>query len=499
MTFTKLSAGVRQFLIDLKIKKIDIPVLSIIFFLGIYILNPSNYVIILFFTILFFLYNMSIRNVRVSLFLIFIISLSIITGKTYSIQLLPQGSVNIDQAPSGIFLWLTISYSHIITYLMVLIVLLDLFKKKTDIRRIYPMDIAVICYFFSILISNLLYSDMPEISSIETFFLSSIPISYFYLKIYQKYIFAYKNVIFLLICSVVISQSVISGMQYINKSPLGKTIEYEKNLQTVGDTAEQSPFSFRPLGTFGHANQLATYLAFCLPIALALLLQKKTFLTITGVCFGTFAILLSLSRSSWLGLTAALVFFIYTVYIYNHRFRRSLLFFWNHLLFTWQTTVVTLIMLIISTFYMAPRLEQSLYTFNTTEGGLYIRLEQIKNSIQLIQMHPLFGVGSDMNIIKGLEIDPNGVMYIFPSVVHNWFLFVTVENGIITLLILLSIFTILFVRSEKDITQKKKDNQNLLRIGVLSGIISCTVMGLFQPYMPLTLIILYGSLVQERI
>lgn len=454
--------------------QITIFIITILFYAGIWFLNPSNKAILVMFAFFIGTLFAILRHVRLSLLFGYITSCVILTGKTYEIQLIPEGIFPLDWWPNGYLVKFIITPAHVIGALMILWMFFVFVRKKGYQRvSVSVIDILVFGYFFWVLISSLFGSGQPEISLIGVLLFLNNLVAYTFIRIEKLTQSAVASIV-TIIMAIVLFESLIAGLQLVNHSPIGKTVESQLLLEDFGEAVDEISFRFRPVGTYPHANELGLALVFFMSILAAWFYVTKSKLPYIAYGAGLFTVIATLSRSSWLALFFSTILIVANFrnqlpralfsYIYRYRYLLLLL------------GIISVVVFIV------PRVERSLYSFMETGGGGYIRKLQFENALTLIGLHPLFGVGAGMNVPEGLALDRFGILASFPASVHNLYLLIAVENGIPGLLIFLLIVVMFFLRNR--IVYKSNPSYNKsLTIGSNAAITAILVVGIFQPFM----------------
>jgi hypothetical protein len=196
----------------------------------------------------------------------------------------------------------------------------------------------------------------------------------------------------------------------------------------TGDTA------IRVGGTFGHANQFARFLGLVLPLALAVMIasEKKRHRLLAGAALliGGGALVATLSRAAWIGVAAgsALVFIFMLM---RPALRPRAL----------QSLKVVLLLLI-------PFVLINLNTFiarftSTDEGSFATREPMARIAMKIIQDHPL-GIGFGNYRLWLPQYGDPAIPFTFQAKVHNMYLLIAAELGIISLIVFLSILAVVF-------------------------------------------------------
>ena len=448
---------------------------SYVFFTALWTLNPNNYIIAVSFLLLIIIYNIKIKNLKLSLLLTYLASSVILTGKSYPIQLVPKGILPLEIYPFGYFVRFTITPSSILAVLMFLIILRDLINSRINHTKLTPFEILLIIYFLWTVVADYFGSGIPEFSVLFSILSLTIPILYFYIKLYVKQKNTFIKIIIYLLSAIVIFESLIATQQFLAKSPIGKTLEYQQGIEHFGNTVDEIQFTFRPVGTFGHANEFGIWMSSYLIIIILYSLIKQNYILSIASVMGIVALVTTLSRSAWMGFLIGILLSLFILEKLKKidvskkikKYLPWLIFLGVPLFF----------------FFIFPRLEKSFYTFS--QGGGYFRKIQIQRAAELIKKNYIFGVGSFRSVPEGLKItsvkDPN---FSILSDVHNWYISSVVEHGIPSVLLFLPILYLYF---NKLFSNK---NISMIKLGLAAGVISTLMSALFQPYINLQIIIL---------
>jgi hypothetical protein len=456
--------------------------ITLVFYLLLWLVNPGNKIIALAFVLLIFIYYHRVRDIKVSLLFAYLASSIIFTGKRYLIELIPPGVFSEEVFPQGHVLFLVISPQQILLLLMGLFLIRD--NVKFGMKKIYynKWDIFLLLFFIWVIFSDLVASIHPEVSLLFSVFSINLLILYFYLKSYtSKNNFNFLPILLSLFASLVIFESIISFQQLIASSPINKNIEAQIDIEYFGHTPDEPQFRFRPVGTFQHANMLGMWLSFWVSVLFSYLFKKQNNLLFTSFIFGIISLVFTLSRSSWLGVGISFMFMLW-LFEKVKKIKAPAI-------FTKHVFLLLILSLVLFIFFVFPRAEKSIYTF--IEGGGYLRQLQIQDTLTLIIKNPVFGVGTNMNVLAGYFESPSSVFSSVALAVHNKYLLITVEQGIPALVFFLSFLTYLFRKNIVIAFQQKLLNVlSYVRIGFLGGILALIIVGLFQPFMGENLILL---------
>lgn len=190
-------------------------------------------------------------------------------------------------------------------------------------------------------------------------------------------------------------------------------------------------------GLQGHPNAFATYLTMTLPFCLFFLesAQRKTTRVASFVlfCSGCIVLLATKSRGAWLGFgVSALCAFILFIF----RAKRV------HIRRFGVITVVIISLLvggIISKDVIKKRF------FNDDKGSVASRVPMMIDALEVIKNNPFIGIGLNNYSLVISKYDITGIHKEWVAMpVHNLFLLIAAETGIISLLVFIFFWAIIF-------------------------------------------------------
>lgn len=456
--------------------------LSLLALMLLWFLNPTNKLIVVVLFLLCLVLWLKSKDLRSSLIATFLISSVLFIGKTHYLKLLDidfQMFPELKQLyPNGIVASITISAIHLVSFFMAWVLVRDLLLKKIRLN-LKVFDSLLLLFFMSSVMSSLFFSKRIYLSLYYSFSILPVLIFHFFLKFYGKGKFL---LIYSVITILILFEGYISIAQFIISSPLGKNIELEKFASQYGQGADESYFTFRPIGTFIHANDLATFVSLFLPLIMALLILKFEKLSLSAFISSVIIILLSLSRSVWFGLTLSLLYFFYKI---EYQLKVDIL-------PKFANKIIIFSIIFLPFFiYATPRIAK-ISSILQRSGGLKLRIEQSSEILALFKTSPLLGVGPGMSVISSIERSKNSIFTSFPVAIHNFYLLTLVEGGLFGLFLLLSLIyfslkSMLFKVDEANLIKNR-----LKLYGLISGIFIIIIVAFFQPFFFFThLILLY--------
>jgi len=312
-----------------------------------------------------------------------------------------------------------------------------------------------------------------------------------------KYIF--QTLYFQLFVSLLF-QIIIIFFQMIKSSELGLFIE--QYITIFGDNKDTLNllYKFRPFGISPHPNLMAYQFLdmFGCFVLLHVMYMKKNsenkYLFIL-LCLTFISILFSQSRAAYL---ASLCIYIPLIWYYRKKLKQWIAYGFSKVFIhtlVLAKYIFSIVCVVIFMFIVFPRVQD--ITSIGASAGWNFRKEFNKEAFELIVQHPLLGVGPGMFVAGNLQTHPFGINYSFPYEVHNNFLLLMAEFGMVAFLCyLLGIMSLL-----RAMAPFKK-----IAFFVWCVILSLIIVGFFHALertLPLTILILmiipfYGNNVKKN-
>lgn len=287
---------------------------------------------------------------------------------------------------------------------------------------------------------------------------------------FQKY--ELKNII-LLFSAGVVFESLLTVFQYLKQASLDNIFywfgERTFNLLTPGiSNASLNGFLIlRPYGTFSHPNVLAGYLLIAMAIVVSntknnISKIRKSFYYLT-IIIGTVGLFLTLSRIAiliWL-IVFGSWFAVKICMKLKTKFSIPYL-----LLFVFS-------LLLVSFMFANSSFRYRFTNINLSDESIVQRENLIRSSISMINDHPIFGVGLNNFLVNlpSYQKPYSPLFYLQP--VHNLFLLIAAETGIIGLG-----FFIWFLF----LTYKRIMSQPLIHNSLFIILSSILILGMFDHY-----------------
>lgn len=426
------------------------------------------------------------RDLLISVWTALVISLPFSLGKSFRVASffipVPAG---IEMPPvNNFYFFVTMSDILIIFSLWLVLKNKDMFNQI----RIY---LGEICLFILATIGFIssYFSTFPFISFL---FLIHVVISIIFYFIGRKvlYIFRARKVnerTKLILFSHIAFQGLLSVFQYIKKGFLTKFIE-EAQFQHLGHfTAEHE--RFRSSGTFNHPNDLAAFLVVLLPLAFFELLRndeqsEKKFFIIFSFVLGALGLVFTLSRGAWIVLGFNLILIGMITKKEKIKFNFEFKKFW-----------LILFLVAFLVFPLVYNRASSLIGALRKDGSGLVRLDLNREAFYLLKDSPILGIGPGLFIPMLIQRHRTNIVYIFPSIVHNSFLHIGAEMGLVAL-----ILYIIFLTQGIKIAFINKNRMDLYTFwGCLLGIVNYVLLSfgypLFKSWMQNVLFLLVVILV----
>lgn len=449
--------------------------------------NPNNKTLAIFFFIYLFLLYYFNKNFKKSLLLAYLASWPFNVGKTYVIEHVPAWQLNLPFRPYGIASNIIISIKEIFIVLMILVLIRDFFLGRRDVFKFDKFSFLLLLYFSSLTFASIFGSVRPEISLIYSFYSIKPLVLYWYTRNLiknNKDVLLSSIVIF---SSIIILQAVLASLQFIQRRPLGLSIEESQEFLPISGGIDEEIYALRPIGTFSHANWLAgfllPYLFIFLP-SVFLRFKKIDKIAFLSFLFALETFLLTLGRSAWVSFFIALIIFLFIVekkWKLRLKLKKEIL-----KLFYFSLPLV----LPFTIFFLIPRLVNTFYAFEIYGGG-YTRIELIRETWETIKQFPFFGVGLGMDIFYSYQRSTQrllsyskSIFSYFPEAVHNGYLHLVVQTGIFPLLIFLLLSALIFRELIKHINKEKIILRKILLLSLVLGLLSPFFNAFLQPFLP---------------
>ena len=291
---------------------------------------------------------------------------------------------------------------------------------------------------------------------------------FFYLKYNFKELFNFKKLAYVFIASG-LCQSFIAISQYVQQKSLGLKFLAESPLNPeiagVAKIVVEGTKMIRAYGTFPHPNVLAVFMFVCLFFTFYLFLNKKNsfknyvFLSITLFLF-FFTLFLTYSRLViFIFLLSSVIYFILS--FKKHKKQVLSLF------------LLIIICLLIMTYFAWPEV-LSRFNISAGEQSISLRLFYSQTSFLIIQEYPLLGIGVG-NFVWEIRQMLDLLSSWMHQPVHNIYLLIASETGLIGLFI----FLMFLYQLLRQFSKKLKDKKSYLLLLVVCAFL---IFGLFDHF-----------------
>lgn len=321
-------------------------------------------------------------------------------------------------------------------------------------------------------------SMLPGVSTLHAlFYLAPFILYTFITRIRHR--LDYRAVLGIVLAGILLEGTVLLA-QLANGGALGLIVERNPYYTPI-DVSTEATNLLRLGGTFTHANNLAQFLLFAIPVTLPMLFAPGASMSpwvVVPFFVGWTTFMLTQSRSAWLALGVALVWCV----AHARRFRIRLV---VHRPLRRVGWVVLGALLVVAVLVGYPRAASTLRTMEPYGSGA-TRLLLLREAGALIREYPVFGVGIPLDVyasyLRSQALGKELVSY-FPEPVHNGFLELVVQTGIVGLvpyvLVLIGLWQALFFRRAMESQSRK-----LYRMGVAAALLGQMVNAQLQPLLP---------------
>lgn len=279
------------------------------------------------------------------------------------------------------------------------------------------------------------------------------------------------------ICLTLGLQSLLGVLQGMTGSTFGSQY-FGASRASFADMSKGGVTISRVGGSIGHSNDYALYLNSLIFVPFAAMVSRVKGLdrTLGSAVFllGVAALAMSKSRGGWVGF--AFCFLLFAFVFYRERFgapKAALL-------------VVGLALILATLVLITPATRERLFTDDY--GAAEARIPMAMTALNVIAHHPLLGVGTGNYMLYYFDygLAPEGEDYEAGAPVHNAYLLIAAESGILVLLaylaVLLAVWRAAFERSSGPENQRSKT----LAYGVGMGLLAQAIIWQVELASPLT-------------
>jgi O-antigen ligase len=188
----------------------------------------------------------------------------------------------------------------------------------------------------------------------------------------------------------------------------------------------------RVSGTVGWPNTLGAYAAavICLPVALWICgAVRNRFLLVLSIVFGAIPVALSFSRGAWLALAISIPL-MYLLALKRH---------WISAGGFLRQALILITLITISGFALAEQINE-----RAEEDTISVREQLNDVAMNMVRANPLVGVGLNTFVSAMPKYDEQDVRAYFEEPVHNIFLLMAAETGVVGLAIFLILIVMVY-------------------------------------------------------
>ena len=432
-----------------------------------YTLFPENFKLATIFTFLIiFLLNFINKNIFLTTFIVYIVNLLFLEpGKYFSFLMIEGKGLAFEPLRD---VGLIDAYGFTVSDLLALFLSLFIFRKTAHFL-LFNKKIHIYWYDKVVVISFLIYFLISFYSS--RFFSFDFFFSFIHLIQYSKMLLSYvfisylirgnkkgRKIISYIILGLVLFNFTLSFGQFI----LGIFSIGSSNQEVFSyHLPEEDSLFIRPFGAFLHSNQLGFMITTWIASLLILDNLKKNFKNAILILSGILLILTQ-SRTVWI------LLFSIVIYYFIVFFKKKLLKL-SSLKISKRHAYLFFVILFLA-IIVGQRLISSRFSFDGGSAG--IRLRMYKDGLAALSESYLFGFGPATNVKTIYELIPKSYVTDFPYAVHNGYLQMSLESGIIATFFFFFPFLLFFLIN---LGNKKNWLSSYLIISIL-------VYYVFQPY-----------------
>lgn len=399
--------------------------------------------------------------------------LSLVILPTFTIQLttFPSSAVNdlvLNQRQFGIPIT---SFSNIILVLL----LVSLAAQRRF--RFTAVDILFVCFYLVAAVSVIMASN------IDASFTSLLKLTYGLIVYFVfSQLFLTKRQLSLIMYTalgIIFFQGFLAIAQFIKGGLIGIPIENIRSLvQSEGLFPIQDSLYFRVVGTLSHPSILATFIALLAPITIALRFLQRDLKHVVVLHIATIlCIVIQLLAASRWGLITTFFALIYTAVLLHNFTSISL-----RKTFQEAKIDILVVLLILPIVFLHQTFFVRFTQFSLEDASFIVRSNLVSQALSMIKEQPLFGVGIGgfTAYMQNYDLSPLQIANSFPAPVHNAYLLVASEMGMIGLVLFLALpymLMKLFLKSVKSLSKETK----LIAISLFSSFGVYFFNGLWDP------------------
>lgn len=364
-----------------------------------------------------------------------------------------------------------ISLSGLTVLILYLIYFLEAYQRQTPAFGFFRPIVYVLLGLGAMTLISLAKAPNRELGLFEWLELVKMLAIFLYVKYAVRSHVSLRMILHVILIGLIL-EGVIGIAQFVTGSTLNLTI-LGGHPNEVMHQAVDGGLS-RVGGTLGGPNAFAWYLDFLLPIPLAVILlgrgKRSLFLNTAALLFGCTALFMTLSRGGWVGmLVSGLIVLAYLVTRLNPVKR----------FYTILIMILIACIAVILIFSIANPVRDRFMTED--EGSAYVRIPLMRVALKIIQHHPFIGVGLNNYTLMDQFYDhtPGMVSTYFPYPVHNVFLQLAAEAGLIALICFLAFIGTVFLKAAR-LFHADDPLISAFAVGAFAGLAGGLIQGLVE-------------------
>lgn len=381
---------------------------------------------------------------------LFVISLSLAPESQVQLSSISSARINLSQRQYGVVLF---SLSNILL-IPLLIILVNQFRThKLNLQR---EGILLIFFIISLELSSLNSINIQAslISLIKVFYWFIIYFIFSNLLLDKRLM---KIIIYALLFTIFL-EGFLAILQFLKGGLIGIPLEsagrYNATFENMLSPAYLQS-QFRAIGTLAQPNTLSSYLGLLFPISLVFMYLEDRRLRIFAA-FATIICLIAsvLAFSRWGLITNIFAFFL--TFGFLARFIPHL----KTKVFGVLKTFTLPLLAIMGLLVVGPFFVRRFLNFPVADQSLSIRIGLIEQAIAMIKEFPAgVGPGGFLDFFTNYDYTSSSLSKIFLAPVHNFYLLIIAEGGIITLsslLIFQASIIITFIQKVKTLSEENR-------------------------------------------
>ena len=336
--------------------------------------------------------------------------------------------------------------------------LIEILKDSNNKIDFYPLLLIPLIFIFLFSSISLLRTDNIRLSIFQLFQLLKVFLLFFYISNNISDKKDYQNILNILFITLFIEMA-IGYYQHLTNEFVNLGV-FTNSAPGQVDRRIGSEVIMAVTGTTGGSDRFASYLIMMIPLVISTVISRSNIINktcMTIMMIGCIALLVfTFSRGGWIGFCVGIFqFLVLFLFIDKDKFKSLLKIISVFLLLS--------IILIIYKDYIYLRFSGEDY------GSAQSRITMMQIAFRMIKANPIIGVGINNYTNAMSAYDNTGYTLGFYHPVHNVYLQLAAEIGILGLLCFLGFICILYVKSISSL--KNIDRfYHIHSIGLLSGI-----------------------------